>query len=95
MHLIAARQALESGDSERARHELDLAIAARPMVWSYFERARLHAQSGDDAAAQQDVDAGLQLDAESTDLLWLQAELQKPAGQRFNGRFAQPPSAVK
>ena len=74
---------------------LDASIAARPDPWAYLERAKLRAENDDDAAAKADVEAGLELDPEHADLLWLQKELKKSKRSRFKGRSKAPPSASK
>ncbi len=94
-HFVEAQQALAAGDTEKAMEHLDASIAARPDPWAHFQRAKLHADAGDDEAAKQDCEAGLALDEQNSDLLWLQKELKKPARSRFKGRNANPPRASK
>jgi tetratricopeptide (TPR) repeat protein len=93
--LIEAQQALSDGDTEKAMELLSASIEAKPNPWAYYQRARLHVDAGDDAAAQADCQAGLELDPEHSDLQWLASELKKPAAQRFKGKNAEPPSASK
>lgn len=92
---VVAQQALAVGDRERALANLDASIAARPDVWAYVLRARLYAEQGEDVKATEDVEAGLSLDPEQSDLLWLKKQLKKPKHSRFQGRDAAPPSVSK
>ena len=89
---IAAQQALADGDTDKAKQLLTASIEARPDAWAYYQRAKLYADAGDDAAAQADCQAGLELDAQNSNLMWLAEELKKPQPQRFRGKFAKPPS---
>ena len=93
--LVGARQAVEEGDLSQAMELLDASIASRPNVWAYYERARLLAEAGDDDRAGDDIDAGLALDPEHAELLWLQKQLKKPKTARFKGRDGEPPAASK
>ena len=52
-------------------------------------------QLGDDALALEDCQSGLALQPDDADLMWLQAELRKPAAERFQGAFKQPPSSKR
>lgn len=90
--LIDARDAVEAGDSAKAMELLDASIAARPDVWSFYERAKLHADNGDDDLAKEDIAAGLELDAEHSELLWLEKQMKKSKSARFK---TPPPSASK
>ena len=90
-HLVAAASAIEAGDKETALVELSASIEKSPNTWAYFQRARILAEQGKDAEAAADSQKGLELDPKYRDLLWLTAELKKPAAQRFKGRFAKPP----
>ena len=93
--LVDARQAISDGDDAKAMDLLDISIAAKPDTWSYYERARLHADNGNDDAAKADVEAGLELAPEHSELLWLQKQLKKPKKSRFKGTSGQPPSVNK
>lgn len=93
--LVDAREAIAAGDSASAMDLLDASIGSKPDPWSYYERARLHSENGDDDAAQADVVAGLDIDPEHSELLWLQKQLKKPKRSRFKGKSGQPPSATK
>jgi hypothetical protein len=90
-HFLAAQDALSKGDRQAALKEFNLSIELQPDVWSYFQRAQVQAELGNDAAALADCDAGLRLDKEHVQLSWLRAELHKPKPQRFQGRNAKPP----
>jgi hypothetical protein len=90
---IAARDFLTAGERDKALEALNASIQSEPTTWALLERAKLHAHNGDDAAARDDCEAGLALVPEDPDLLWLQGELQKPAAERFQGKFKSPPSA--
>jgi hypothetical protein len=85
-HYLAAQDALAAGDSATALKELEASIQAQPDVWAYFQRARLLSEMGQDQRALADCRAGLALDPEHEQLKWLEAELRKPAPQRFRGR---------
>ena len=88
--LIDARKAIEEGDSAKAIELLTASIESEPSPWSYYERAKLQAEDGDDKAATADIDAGLELDPEHSDLLWLQKQMKKSKSSRFK----QPPPSV-
>jgi hypothetical protein len=93
--LVEAQQALAGGDSKKAMELLNVSIDARPDPWAYFQRAQLHVDGGDDEAARPDCRSGLALDPEHSDLLWLQAELDKSVTGRFKGSKAHPPRDSK
>lgn len=90
-HLVAAAEALKSGDKDNAFTELSASIDSSPNAWSYFERARLNLDLGKEDAAVADCQEGLKLDPTYRDLLWLSGELKKPATKRFKGKLAKPP----
>ena len=94
-HFVAAQQALADGDTAKAMEELNASIEGRPNAWAYYQRAKLHSDAGDEAAAMADCETGLGLDPEHSNLQWLRGELKKPAGQRFKGKYANPPSLSK
>ena len=79
----AAQQAIAEGDTEQAMDLLNTSIDKRPNEWYYHERAKLHAQNGDDELATADIEAGLELDPENPDLAYLKKELKKPVRSRF------------
>lgn len=91
-HLVAASEAIDAGDKEKAFTELSASIDVSPSAWAYFERAQLNLEKGQEDAARADCEGGLKVDPRYRDLLWLSAELKKPADQRFKGKLAKPPS---
>jgi tetratricopeptide (TPR) repeat protein len=91
-HFIAAANAINAGDKETAFSELNATIESSPSAWAYFERARIKLDRGQEQDAIADCQQGLALDPKDRKLLWLSAELKKPAAQRFKGRFAKPPA---
>lgn len=93
--LVEARKAIAAGDSAKAIEFLDISIATKPDTWSYYERAKLRADIGDDAEAKADVEAGLALDEEHAELLWLKKQLKKSKSSRFKGSAGKPPSSSK
>ena len=95
VNLVDARQAIADGDATKAMELLMTSIDARPNTWAYFERAKLHADHGDDEAAKADIEAGLELDPEHSELVWLQKQMKKPKAARFKGKDGQPPSLAK
>lgn len=90
---LEAKGFLASGDTTKALDALNQSIAAEPTLWSYHERAKLHAQLGDDQSALADCAAALQLDPEDPDAAWLKSEIAKPAAERFRGKFKSSPSS--
>jgi Tfp pilus assembly protein PilF len=94
-HFVAAAQALEAGDKQAALEELSATIEKSPSDWAYFERARLLLEQGREDEAAADVERGLELAPNNANLMWLAAELKKPADKRFQGRLAKPPGVRK
>src|SRR5688572_4411144 len=94
-HFVAAAKALETGDKVTVFKELSATIEKSPSDWAYFERGRLSAEQGRDEEAAADVQNGLKLNPNNPNLKWLDAELKKPANQRFQGKFATPPGLRK
>ncbi len=90
---LKGKELQAAGDQAKALEAYDQSIAAEPSVWSYHERAKLHAQMGNDKAAIEDCEAALKLDPEDPDALWLKAEFAKPAGQRFQGKSKDSPGS--
>lgn len=90
-----AKKAIQYGDTATAITWLDKAIEAEPDTWPYYERAKLHAENGDDELAKADIVAGLEIDSEHSDLLWLQKQMKKSKASRFKGKSGQPPQASK
>ena len=95
MLFVEAKQALGDGDKEKAIELLSTSIDARPDPWALWERAKIYAEKGADDDAKADIKAGLELDPEHADLLWLQNEMKKRPTSRFKGRNSEPPSANK
>jgi len=93
--LVKARSAIADGNTESAMKLLDQSIALKPDTWSYFERAKLHAEADNDAEAKADIGAGLEIEPEHSELLWLQKQLKKSKNNRFKGTSGQPPSVSK
>ncbi len=93
--LVEARKAIADGDSAKALEFLDASIAASPDTWAYYERARLHAENGDDDDAKADIECGLELEPEHSELLWLKKQMKKSKKSRFKGSAGQPPSVSK
>ena len=110
-HLDTARIALEAGDTAAAMEALNASIESEPSKWGYFHRAQLYEQTGDDAAAISDCEAGISLQddgqpdwapaeerqasQEDINLNWLLGELKKTKARRFKGKNAAPPTASK
>ncbi len=92
---VEAKTAIENGDSEAAISLLTESIDLRPDPWAYYERGRLYAEAGEDDAAKEDIAAGLEMDPEHSDLLWLQKQVKKSKKNRFKGRAGTPPQASK
>jgi Tfp pilus assembly protein PilF len=93
--LVQARQAMGEGNTEKALEALDASIASAPNTWAYLERARIRATKGEDDAARADCAEVLKLAPENRDVPWIQGELKKPVGKRFQGKFAIAPSFKK
>lgn len=89
---IEASKLLGEGRKEAALEKLSQSIAAEPSLWAYRERAKLLLEQGKDDEALKDCDAALALVPEDPDMLWLKDEIEKPAAQRFQGKFKLPPS---
>ena len=94
-HYLAALKSLEAGDTAKAKEEFLASIEAKPRPSAYLSLAKISLDEGDEAAARRYVDEGLAVDSDFVDLKWYKSELAKPAGQRFKGRFATPPSSSK
>jgi Tfp pilus assembly protein PilF len=90
---LEAKGFMASGDTTKALDALNRSIATEPTLWSYHERAKLHAQLGDDHAALADCAAALDLDPQDPDAAWLKSEIAKPAAERFRGKFKSSPSS--
>ncbi len=92
---VQANEAIEAGETDKAIELLSQSLEERPDPWTYYERGRLYAEVGEDESASADIEAGLALDEEHSDLLWLQKQLKKPSRSRFKGKSGQPPRASK
>lgn len=90
---LKGQELVAAGDKAKALEAFDQSIAAEPALWTYRERAKLHAEMGNDKAALEDCEAALKLEPDDPDTLWLKAEFAKPAAQRFQGGFKSPPSS--
>ncbi len=88
---IAALQA-RPNDKDKCVELMTEVIEKRPMDAAYFHRAWIYAEQGKIEEAKADVAAGLKLQPESTDLKWLEGELNKPASRRS---LEMPPSTTK
>lgn len=86
---------MAAGDEAKAIELLSASIEGEPNLWAYLDRAKIYATQGNDAAAQADCEAALQLAPENRDIPWIQGELKKPKDKRFQGAFELPPSAKK
>ncbi|MGI9457535.1 MAG: hypothetical protein ACR2NU_13305 [Aeoliella sp.] len=89
--LGAANAAIEAGNNLKALELLNELVDSHPSAWAYGARARLHLEMGDDIAALADCEAGLEIAPDHREMTWMATELKKPAGRRFQGRFANPP----
>ena len=92
---LQAKNFLAAGDTTKALDALNQSIAAEPTLWSYHERAKLHAQLGDVQSALADCEAALQLDPQDPDAAWLKTEIAKPAAERFRGKLKSSPSSKR
>lgn len=94
-YFVQAQAAIAEGDKAKGLELLSKSIESKPYVFAYFQRARIYVEQGKDAEALADCEAGLKLDPENADLKWLRDELKKPKEKRFQGKFKNPPQAVK
>ena len=92
---VEAQQAISAGNKEQALEKLTASIDAKPNVWAFYGRAKLRAETGDLPGASADCTAGLKLNPEHSDLLWLQGELKKPERLRFKGINEASPGSRK
>lgn len=92
---LQAKKFITSGDTAKALDALNRSIEIEPALWAYHERAKLHAQLGDDKSALADCDAAIRLDPQDPDATWLKTEIAKPAAERFKGKFKSPPSSKR
>src|SRR5690242_12181162 len=92
---LQAKSLLAAGKTTEALDALNQSISVEPALWSYHERAKLHAQLGDDQSALADCAAALQLDPQDPDAAWLKSEIAKPGAERFRGKFKSSPSSKR
>ena len=88
--LEEAKQAIAAGDTAGALPLLQASIDAQPTIWAYVERAKLYAKEGKDQEANADCEEILKLHPDNQDVVWIKAELKKPADKRFQGAAAAP-----
>jgi tetratricopeptide (TPR) repeat protein len=89
---LEAKELIAKGQKDEALAALDASIKEQPSLWALRERAKLHAERGEDQAAREDCDAALAITPDDADALWIKAELAKPKAQRFQGAAKNPPS---
>lgn len=90
-----ALSAIAAGDKDKALDLLDRSIAANPMPFAYYQRAQIHLERDDAAAAIADCEKGLELAPNDRDLKWYLEECKKEPAKRFKGKSEKPPSAKK
>jgi tetratricopeptide (TPR) repeat protein len=90
-----ARKAYDAGDHASALDLVTKAIQAKPTGWAYALRGRIYAERKEFGKAQEDASKGLALEPANRDLIWLDTELKKPAGQRFQGANKRSPGDTK
>ncbi len=89
-------QAEEEGDYETAVELLTQLIEEEPAAFGYYRRGLIYVQHLDQPEkAIEDANEALKLDRDWKDAEWLLQEASKPAGKRFLGRNAKPPSDYK
>ena len=86
--IVEAQEAMDAGETTKAVEALDASIAAEPTIWAYAIRARIHAETGNDQAAEADCLAGLAMDETNEELAWVKRELKKPKDKRFKEEVA-------
>lgn len=84
--------AAEKEDYETAIEMITRAIERNESSDALLDRARFQLAMGRDEEALADCRAGLNLEPDHPDLVWLKGEIEKPADWRFQGPNAQPPS---
>ena len=89
--LSAAKASIDAGNHDEALSLLNDLIEDSPSVWAYKTRAKLYLDMGEEEKALADCEAGLQVQPGFRELEWMAAEIKKPVGERFKGRFANPP----
>jgi len=91
-HYLAANEAIQAGDTDKALEELTKSIEIEPDVWSYYHRAKLYEEKGETKKALADCEAGLAIDSDHAQLKWLEKEIKKPKRERFRGNQRDAPS---
>ena len=89
---LEALQAASDGDHLAAIDLLTKALEQHRDAKTYFDRARSYLELDQTAAAIADCDAGLAMEPDDADLLWLKNEAEKPRLKRFKGRNGEQPS---
>jgi tetratricopeptide (TPR) repeat protein len=94
---VDAQKQIAQGNKEEALKLLGQSLDAEPSEWSYMARAKLLMELDRDEDALKDCAAAIALspDDPDPDAIWLQGELKKPKGERFQGRFKQAPSSIR
>ena len=95
VYLNDAVDAIDAGENDRAIELLSKSLELEPDPYAYLRRGKLYLELDDTASANVDIAKGLELEPEHHDLLWLQEQAKKPAGRRFKGESAEPPSYGK
>ena len=79
-------------DADKCLELLEKSVASEPTAPAYFQMAWIYAKKNVMDKAGEHIKAGLELDPESTNLLWLDQEMKKPEKKRS---FKMPPSSRK
>lgn len=79
-------------DQDKCLELLEKSIHAMPTGSAYFHRAWIFAKRAAIDEAAENVQMGLEIEPQNTNLLWLAEELKKPVKKRS---FKMPPSSGK
>ncbi len=79
-------------DADKCLELLEKSVALEPIGPTYFQIAWIYAKKNVLDKAGENIKAGLELDPENTNLLWLEQEMKKPEKKRS---FKLPPSSKK
>ena len=79
-------------DADKCLELLGKSVASEPTEAAYFQIAWIDAKKNALGKAAENVKAGLELEPENTNLLWLEQEMKKPEKKRS---FKMPPSSRK
>jgi tetratricopeptide (TPR) repeat protein len=90
---LDAQKHFDAGEIDEALELVSASLEQEPSSWGHFLRAQIYLKLGDEAKALADCDAGLQIAPGDAKLAWLKGELAKPAAERFQGAFKNPPAA--